>query len=259
MSRNAQGVRADIAQAVSALADRVTRALAGDGETDVVAAFVAAADEPVAALGAVRVLGSDALAPAALAGAAPREADAAVMADAVRSFPLRRAGEDPASAQVLAWHDWAAAELIVRSERPARHAPQPASEVPRPQPEATAEWAEDAEPPVPGAELRWQDFAVAMAQLSSLALPGLDSPVHQAARRYPVPLARGACWAAMRRDHTMAARLGRWLAFLRADPAPLPVPLEPAPFLDHVLLVGGVESRTVLDALIGRRLLEGAR
>jgi len=94
-----------------------------------------------------------------------------------------------------------------------------------------------------------------MAQLSTLALPGLDSAVHEAARQGAVPLARGTCWAILRRDYALAARLGRWLALVHGQGAA--VPLDPAPLLDHLLLFGGVEARTVLEAEIARHLLKG--
>lgn len=244
MGSSTESVRQDVAAAVTALAGRVTEALADvRGTAHVVAPFVEISEDKVAALGAVRVLGADALAPALLAGTPPAEADTDVMAEAARCFPLAGNGE------VLAWHDWATAEAVARQQHPPGRAPRPEWTVPEP-----------ASDPDQSSGPDWREWSVALSQLAALALPGLDGPVHQAARRHAMVLARGACWAAMRRDYPLAARLARWLAFLRAGGLPPgEAPLDPAPLLDHLLLVGGVEARTVLDARIGKRLLAGDR
>jgi hypothetical protein len=91
-----------------------------------------------------------------------------------------------------------------------------------------------------------------MGQLSSLALPGLASPVHEAARGGVLGLARGATRAMLRRDFPTAARITRWLAWLAAQGTRLP--LDPAPLTAHLGLVGGGD-RLALDVAIARRLL----
>ncbi len=90
-----------------------------------------------------------------------------------------------------------------------------------------------------------------MGQLSPLALPGLDGPVHRAAPR--CALARGASRALLRRDHPTAARIVRWLALLASDG--VPVPLELPPLIEHLELLGGGGPRIALDLAIARRLL----
>jgi hypothetical protein len=95
-----------------------------------------------------------------------------------------------------------------------------------------------------------------MGQLSPLALPGLDGPVHAAARRAPLALARGASRAVLRRDFPTAMRITRWLALLAAEGVRLP--LDPAPLVEHLRLLGG-GPRLALDAAIAGRLLVPAR
>ncbi|WKX11860.1 hypothetical protein [Streptomyces sp. NL15-2K] len=95
-------------------------------------------------------------------------------------------------------------------------------------------------------------WSLRMARLASLALPGLHSPVHDAARSGALALARGATRALLRRDFATAARITRWLAWLTADGVPLPV--DAALLTDDIMLRGGGD-RCLLDAAISRRLL----
>ncbi|MGP3971037.1 hypothetical protein [Streptomyces sp. 6N223] len=261
---DAARTRTDFAESAAVLATHVLGALSADtgpdsgpdsghgpgpGPPHYLADFVEAAPDPRPALAAVRILGADALAPHALTRSAPPMIEAAVVAESLRLFPPAHAtanatanapadadADDDANrdAQIAAWRDHVLAQLT-GLDAPAPHA------APTPTPP-------DSDPPA------WRAWSVTMAQLSPLALPGIDTSVHEAARHGRVSLARGAAWALLRRDHALAARLGRWLALLEVE-GRHPLPLEPGPLLDHVLLLGGVEPRTVLEAEIGRRVL----
>ncbi|MFH8981686.1 hypothetical protein [Streptomyces varsoviensis] len=99
----------------------------------------------------------------------------------------------------------------------------------------------------------WAPWSVRLGRLASLALPGLDGPVHEAARAGALGLARGASRATLRRDFATAARITRWLAWLQADGVALP--LDPAPLTNYIRLAGGDGGRLALDTAIARRLL----
>ncbi|MBC3841285.1 hypothetical protein GXW82_16180 [Streptacidiphilus sp. 4-A2] len=91
-----------------------------------------------------------------------------------------------------------------------------------------------------------------MAKLSPLAVPGLDSPVHEAALRDLRALGRGTVRAMLRRDYRTAARIARWLALGQARG--LEPPLRLAPLFRQIRLFGGPGARTALDVRIGERL-----
>ncbi|KJY39482.1 hypothetical protein VR45_02550, partial [Streptomyces sp. NRRL S-495] len=101
----------------------------------------------------------------------------------------------------------------------------------------------------------WQAWSVRMAQLSALALPGLDGPVHDAAREHTLALARGAVRSVLRCDQRVAARLTRWLAWLAADGRDLPLEVEP--MLERIRAVGDGSARTALELAVAERLLTG--
>ncbi|GHE84370.1 hypothetical protein GCM10018785_60450 [Streptomyces longispororuber] len=257
------------------LARRALDALRGAGGACVAAAHLDAvedeSDRPVA-LGAVRVLGADVLAPYVLTGQdiPAEERDALELAlsalPPVRTPPAAPPA-GPAPAWVTAWVTWGLVTAYTRltpTDAPAAAAalpPGPArcdDTAPR-----RAAWPADggrttAEAAGTGAATReglqegWVTWSVRMGQLASLALPGLDGPVHDAARSSPLALARGATRAMLRRDFPTAARIARWLAWLHAEGVPLP--LAPAPLTDHIGLHGG-GGRTDLDTAIAHRLL----
>lgn len=252
---NADAVHTDFARSAARLAARIRTAMDRPQDSDPLSGSVDAAPDPKAALAGVRILGADVLAPYALTGAPLPLAEAQAVGEAMRLFPLTAWLTDPGTdpdpgdtgsetSRLAIWRDWALVELAARHGHPAVSPDAP--DVPRP-----ATTGRD----VVGDATTWGPWSVSMAQLSPLALPGLHSPVHEAAHRNALALARGACWAMLRRDHALAARLGRWLALLRQGGTH--VPADPAALLDHVLLFGGAEPRTVLDAEIGRRLLKG--
>ncbi|MFH8347470.1 hypothetical protein [Streptomyces sp. NPDC018045] len=253
------------------LARRALDALRGTGGAAVAAAHVEAAasesgGDPAVALGAVRILGADVLAPYVLTGQAPSAGETAAVGLALSALPPDEAPPPPPpagteEAWVMAWIDWGLATVLARldpANSPVRAAPLPQGpprcddSAPRGLPPATVTGG--GQPDGTGSPVRegWVSWSVRMGKLASLALPGLDGPVHAAARSGALGLARGATRAALRRDHPTAARITRWLAWLRADGAALP--LDPAPLTEHIALLGGGD-RPALDTAVARRLL----
>ncbi|MFD0273074.1 DUF6895 family protein [Kitasatospora sp. NPDC127111] len=253
-------LRDEYAAAVERVAGRVLHALGGggdpvaparpghgspasavspDAEPPLLTSPPLAAERPLprAELAAVRVLGPDAFAPTLLAGRAPDAATALTVAQALDVFPA--AATDPTrpeTALVAAWRDRATTQLLARAGRP-----------------TVAPSADHVPSPAPGPDqLGWPGWSVVMAQLSALALPGLDGPVHELARRHDLALARGLVRSMLRRDHRTAARIARWLARTAADG--VPARLDLAPVLDRIRLAGDGSARTALDLAIAERL-----
>ncbi|MFF2520981.1 hypothetical protein [Streptomyces liangshanensis] len=214
-----------------------------------VAEHVEQAEDPGAALAAVRILGADTFAPVLLTGEALPPQDAEAVALALTAFPPARdvtpaPPEGPEGPWVMAWRDWGTATLLALFDGGATGAP-PTAPAPPPPPGAARSAASD------GPE-DWAGWSVRMGQLSTLALPALDGPVHDAARAAPLALARGATRAVLRRDYPTAARITRWLAWLRADGVSLA--LDPVPLVEHIEVMAGGD-RVALDAAIARRLM----
>ncbi|WP_405651025.1 hypothetical protein [Streptomyces sp. RK9] len=255
--------RSQTAYAASAadLAVRALDALRGIEGTAMVAEHVERADDPKAALAAIRVVGADAFAPYVLADAAFHPQDAAAVTQSFALFPPPVTTPDPppagaAEPWLVAWRDWAMATLLARltgTEADGVLAPRPTGapvltdDTVLTSPERPS--APDDSTP---SDTDWQRWSVRMGQLSPLALPGLEGPVHTAARAAPLALARGATRAVLRRDFPTAARITRWLALLAAEGAR--IPLDPVPLLEHLRLHGG-GPRLALDVAIARRLL----
>ncbi|QES45529.1 hypothetical protein DEJ49_35125 [Streptomyces venezuelae] len=236
------------------LALRALDALRGVGGTAVLAEHVERAEDPKAALAALRVVGADAFAPYLLHDAAFHPQDAAAITQSFAVFPPAVSTpapppEGPVEPWLVAWRDWATAALLARF---AEGADGPDGGPLAPQP-AGAPILDD-HPSDGPTDTDWQRWSVRMGQLSPLALPGLDSPVHSAARTgaAPLALARGATRAMLRRDFPTAARIVRWLALLHAEGVPLP--LDPVPLVEHLGLYGA-GPRLALDVAIARRLL----
>ncbi|GGS24114.1 hypothetical protein GCM10010252_74130 [Streptomyces aureoverticillatus] len=248
------------------LALRALDVLRGVEGTAFVAEHVECADDPKAALAAIRYVGADIFAPHLLADAALSPEDAAAVAQSFAVFPppVRTPEPPPAGAAepwIAAWRDWATAALL------ARLAGTEGDGLPAPQPVGAPVLTDHADDAAPGADsdgpetrasavstpdTGWQHWSVRMGQLSPLALPALDGPVHAAARAAPLALARGATRAMLRRDFPTAARITRWLALLHAEGVRLP--LDPLPLVEHLRLHGG-GPRLALDVAIARRLL----
>ncbi|WP_051858624.1 hypothetical protein [Streptomyces cellulosae] len=236
------------------LAVRALDALRGVGGTALVARHVEEADDPTAALAAVRVVGADIFAPCLLADAAFHPEDAAVITQSFTVFPPASVSAPPptgaAEPWIAAWRDWATATLLA-----SRTGTEPDGILaPRP-PASAADLPVDTADPGsqdPDTAISWQRWSVRMGQLSPLALPGLKGPVHTAARAAPLALARGATRAVLRRDFPTAMRITRWLALLSAEGVRLP--LDPVPMVEHLRLHGG-GPRLALDAAIARQVL----
>lgn len=224
-------LRAEYGAAVEWMAGRAFDALRCAGGTGALPRPSSRAE-----LAAVRVLGADLFAPRLTGVPLPGDGLAATVAEAYRVFP-----SGPDDDLVTAWHDWATRALAFR-DGPA--VPEPDAPVTPPEPPARTPDAEG-----------WRDWASAMARLAPLALPALDSPLHDTARSGPLALARGTVRAMLRRDHRTAARLTRWLAWLHHTG--VPVPLEIAPLLTRLRHVGDGSARTSLDLAVAGHLLHG--
>ena len=248
----------EISQAAERMAIRALAVLDAVEGTDAPRPDPLGASKPD--LAAARVIGADLFAPYQLAGVPLRAEleEAVALAQAFQLFPppepsgagsgsgrCSGAGEPTAAspASAVAWRDWAAAELL------AQCAPGsvPGSEAAAPMPERH---------PVPENDFHWQEWSGWMAQVAPLALPGLESPVHEAARHHAPALARGTVRSMLRRDYRTAARTARWLALGHSRGTASPVDL--APVLRHIRLFGGPSARTALDLRVGERLAQGA-
>ncbi|MDN0193562.1 hypothetical protein [Streptomyces sp. S.PNR 29] len=251
------------------LASRAREALRGAGGSTIVASLLqeaaghtdgtTAAPGPVPAAGAVRRSGADALAPYLLTGRTPPPEETAAVRLILAALPP--APQPPAAPPrgpeppwTRAWIDWGLVTVLARLDAGAPPVPAPMPAGP-PCYDGTAPRHRSAAQG--GAGEGWVPWALRMGQLASLALPGLDTPVHQAAHSGAEALARGATRSLLRRDFATAARLTRWLAWLAADGAALP--LDAALLVEDIALRGG-GNRCLLDVAICRHLLglEGA-
>ncbi|MFI0262456.1 hypothetical protein ACH4OW_25835 [Streptomyces sp. NPDC017056] len=255
------------------LARRALDTLRGAGGATVAAGHVEAAGtesggDPAVALGAVRIVGADVLAPYVLTGQSPWAGETSAIGLALSALPPAEPPppappEGPEAAWTMAWVDWGLVTVLARVDpagSPVRAAvlpqgpPRCDDDAPRRMP-LTASEPEGA---AAGDDLRggiwegWVPWSIRMGKLASLALPGLDGPVHAAARSGVLALARGATRATLRRDFPTAARITRWLAWLHAEG--VPVPFDPVPLTEHTTLLGG-SDRAALDTAIARRLL----
>ncbi|MFI9326865.1 hypothetical protein ACIGZJ_04875 [Kitasatospora sp. NPDC052868] len=256
-------LRDEYAAAVERVAGRTLDALRGAGGAVTLAE---PGSDPATAhplrplLAAVRVLGPDMFAPQLFGGAAPDEQTAWLVAEAHEVFPSPAPPPPPWSsgvgdpdgdpdrdpdgpALIAAWRDWATGILLTRSVHSVTAGGLPAPGVTAPQPDHAPQ-------PQPHA---WQAWSVRMAQLSALALPGLHGPVQETALAHPTELARGVVRSMLRRDHRVAARLARWLAWAQAQGQTLPLEIEPV--LERIHVVGDGSARTALELAIAEALL----
>lgn len=249
------------------LARRALDTLRGAGGATVAADHVEASGtesggDPAVALGAVRIVGADVLAPYVLTGQSPSAGETSAIGLALSALPPAEPPppappEGPEAAWTMAWVDWGLCTVLARVDpvgAPVRSAPLPQGpprcddDAPRRMPLTTSE------PETAGSGIRegWVPWSIRMGKLASLALPGLDGPVHAAAKSGVLALARGAARATLRRDFPTAARITRWLAWLHAEG--VAVPFDPVPLTEHITLLGG-SDRAALDTAIARRLL----
>ncbi|MFC3998035.1 hypothetical protein ACFOVU_19040 [Nocardiopsis sediminis] len=226
--------------ATEILAADLARAVGETGCALPLARRVAEIDDNGSGQGAVRVTGADVLAPFLLSGRVPDDDDVAVVQASVRVFPAPApaAVADP----VWAARDWALSRVLARFGIDA------------------SSWdglaAIDGDPasvlPSLGTAEPWAPWALTLARLSSLALPGLDGAARDAALSRRTDLVRGLTRSMLRRDHLTAARLARWLAM---DCAQLPEPLL-APAIEQLDLLALDEPRTRLELAIARHMMQ---
>lgn len=198
------------------------------------------------ALGALRVLGADVLAPFVVAGHTLAADDTALLRVAVRAFPAPASGtadgslwvrRDAALAQVLSglgvdtgdWEGLAADGLSGGDGSDGTGNPAVAQD--------------------------WPMWSAHLVRLSSLALPPVNGPLREQTRVRRRELARGMTRSLLRRDYLSAARLARWLA-LDAPHAPDREPLLDTA-LEHLDHLAPDQPRTRLEVAIARRLLGG--
>ncbi|WP_449343671.1 hypothetical protein [Streptomyces polygonati] len=226
----------------------VLRALRGTAEHSGLAVHVAQAADTKAALAAVRVLGPDVFAPALLASAPFGPDDQEVVAEALRVFP-----PSPEDAPETAGLGWATGTLLARFGGEVL-AVRDLRDVAGYEPAGAAERVPAARDTGPVASCaHWRDWSRSMARLAPLALPGLEGPAHQQARRRTLALSRGVVRSMLRRDYPTAARLIRWAALARGGD--LPASLDIATLVTHLELCGAGGSRTALNTTIARLLL----
>lgn len=229
------------ADAADILADRIRDAVNGVADTRLDRYLDSCADATTA-WGALRLVGADLFAPHLLLHHPLDPTEAGIVAESFARFPT---AAEPATHEqrVMAWRDWGTRRLLgsLDGSTPAGATPLPSVEVGT----------------LLGPVENWQRWSVNVAQLSALALPGMDGPLFEAVVTGELALARGVTRAVLRMDYTTAARLARWVALL-AD-AGVRTSLDPILLVDRIRLHAGTGARLRLDVAIARRLLEGAR
>jgi len=231
--------------AVERLAASVVRALRGADDTFRLCDQILPLEES-AGLAAVRVLGPDALAPFVSGGHRFSADDAEVVVASMRAFPVPEAqpgstpdGHPGGEMAVRALREWATGEVLTRLGVPgfARSCPR-GTDV--------------------GRDSGWLPWVVVLAQLSPLAFPGLDSPVHAQVRRYRRDVARGVTRAMLRRDYLTTARLVRWLSTAGEPAGDRWFALEPV--MRHIELVAEPDAwLLLLELTIARSSREVSR
>jgi hypothetical protein len=223
--------------AVQDLARTISAALSGTAGTDADVTMYAGNHEDPVTVAAVRVLGADVLAPAALCGAAHVVAPESVE----RACALYRPA--PGSTPVTEWSHWGLCEALRRTTAAAASGTKPGGSADPPvgPPEHPAD-AGRAQPDAEWAHtLPWQRLTHHLAQLASLAVPS-GTALHEAVARRPVDLARGFVRAVRRRDWVQAAGAGRWLALTPGVPPSLGLDNG----LEFVARMGGHDARVAL-------------
>lgn len=240
--------RAVYAAAAETLAGCVVRSLTGADGAFRLSDQLAPESRPVdrqAGLAAVRVLGSDALAPFIAAGHQLSPEDAEVVGISIRTFPLPEPDlsahpndEADHASLVRLLRQWATGEVLTRLGHPGFASSYPSG--------VGAGF---------GRERGWLAWAEILAQLSPVALPGLDSTLHADVRRYRLDVARGVTRSMLRRDHLTAARLARWLAV--CGRAPMDPPFAVELVVRELQLVAEPDPRLQLEIMMARHGLGG--
>ena len=229
-----------VAVAVDVLAGAVAQALSGMGAAFRLSELVGGWADPVVGLGAVRVLGADALTPFLFTGNPLSARDVEVVQAAIRVFPAPHR-EDPGDARVWRWRDWALGEVLAHLG------------VSKPAGDQAAALDSGGEDGFAG-EPAWPGWSAAVSRLSVLASPAVSGPVREQVRRRRRDTWRGLARAMLRHDHLSAARLARWLAL---DAAVSSESLLDAA-LSHLELFTAPPPRVRLEIVLARRLWEGS-
>ncbi|MCA1605046.1 MAG: hypothetical protein LC775_06160, partial [Acidobacteria bacterium] len=200
----------------------------------------------------VRVLGPDVLAPFVLASHRLGPDDKEVIAASLRMFPLsvldantkgnseKRQSEEGAI-PLRSLHDWAIGQMMMRLGVSGFVVPYP------------VQAASDV-----GRDRGWVSWVRMLAQLSPLALPGLDCPIHADVRKYRLDVARGVTRAMLRRDYLTAARLSRW--FTVGNDLPVDPPFSVESVWRQMEFVAKSDTRLLLEVTVARCWLkESAR
>ncbi|WP_246111630.1 hypothetical protein [Streptomyces hawaiiensis] len=236
------------------------RAAEGEPPTTGVVGGTTRAPGRSAGVAAVRILGADVLAPCLLTGQLlPLEESDAVRMSLQALPPAPRPPSAPPQGReapwIRAWTDWGLVTALERLDPALGGAPAPVPQGPPPCGGAAPRHRAartTGDFPGGGSGEGWVPWSWRMGLLASLALPGLDGPVHDAARSHVLALARGATRAVLRRDFLSAARITRWLAWLAAEGTALP--LDAALLTQDIALRGGGD-RCLLDTEITHNLL----
>jgi hypothetical protein len=228
-----------MAAAVDVLAGAVAQAVSGAGRAFRLGEAVGGWADPVVGLGAVRVLGADALAPFLFTGRPPSASDVEVVRAALRVFPAPHR-EDPGDARVWLCRDWALGEVLAHLG------------VSEPGSNQAAALNSGGEGGSAG-ESAWPVWSAAVSRLSMLALPAVDGPVREQVRRRRRDTWRGLARAMLRDDHLSAARLARWLALGAAVSSESLLGAA----LSHLELFTASPPRVRLEIALARRLWEG--
>jgi hypothetical protein len=229
-----------VAAAVDVLADAVVRALGRPGGAFGLSDAVGGEADPVVGLGAVRVLGADALAPFLFTGHLPSASDLEVVQAARRVFPAPPR-QDPGDAQVWRCKDWALGEVLAHLGL----TPPGTDRAVVLDPDAGSEDGPSGEP-------AWPVWSATVSRLSVLTLPAVGGPLREQVRRRRRDTCRGLTRAMLRHDHLSAARLARWLAL---DAALFPESLLGAA-LRQLELFTASPPRVRLEIALARRLWE---
>lgn len=204
MAEQAQGT-SPLSAVVADVAQGVALALRGGGDSYALSRVLPQGEAVASA--AIRVLGADVLAPYALDRGPTHDvddtadtADRALVHGALVAYPP---GADASDVSVWSYRGLVAGARAFLPGAADGWPPEPAA--------ATAWVATDP----------WPRLAHRAAQLASLSLPGLDTPLAECLAERTDDLARGFVRAVRRRDWLQAAGLGRWLAGLPDVPGSL--------------------------------------
>lgn len=193
-------------------------------------------------LAAVRVLGADVLLPSVLTRRPPLPDDLAAFQRAVVTFAPKAT-----SSATTVWSHWAMTQTLHRLDASGSNGPNgPNGATGAAHTGPDASWLD---------ALDWPQLTHQLSLLASLAVPGADSGIAQAAARRPVDVARGFVRAVRRRDWLQAAGAGRWLSVI--DGVPDTLGLDTG--LEFVEQMAGTDARVGLHVHAARHIRAGGR